>query len=260
MAEQTLSRNRIAQIRSLHQKKFREEHRLFIAEGRKVVDELLASEFEIPSLVVTEDYLASAPAGLTDRVGEVLVAKSVDLEKASALTTPQDVLAVTVIPRNEISAGDLPGKLTVLLDDVRDPGNLGTILRVSHWFGVAQVITSLNSVDPYNPKVVQASMGSLFHIPVHSIGLEGFLSQVKAETNLPVYCTLLGGDDLYSTGLSKEGLVIFGNESMGIRTSLQELSDRKLTIPSFETEKGNRPESLNVGISVALVLAEFRRR
>jgi TrmH family RNA methyltransferase len=193
-------------------------------------------------------------------VEEVLVAKEDELAKVSALSTPQEVLAVASIPVDEISLNDFSGKLTVLLDDVRDPGNLGTILRIAHWFGAAQVITSLNSVDAYHPKVVQASMGSLFHVPVHAVGLEGLLTQVRSETKLPIYATLLGGVDLYSAPLTKEGLVIFGNESMGIRTSLQELSDVKLTIPSHELFAGSKPESLNVGISVALVLAEFRRR
>ncbi|MFM2136855.1 MAG: hypothetical protein RL021_2255 [Bacteroidota bacterium] len=260
MAEQSISKNRIGQIRSLHQKKFREESRLFIAEGRKVVAELLASGYEVKSLVATESYFSTADRSLSDRVDELLVAKEEDFSKLSALSTPQDVLAVARIPSEELKVSDFKGKFSVLLDDVRDPGNLGTILRIAHWFGAAQVVTSLNSVDAYNPKVVQASMGSLFHVPVHAIGLEGLLTQIRSETDIPVYAALMEGEDLYHASLTKEGILIFGNESMGIRTSLQELSHRKITIPSGELVPGNRPESLNVAISAALVLAAFRHQ
>lgn len=255
-----LSKTKIGFIKSLHQKKFRDEERLFIAEGRKVVEELLASDFTVQTLVATTDYLSLLNPALLGRAGEVLEAKSSDMERISALTTPQDVMAVAEIPATELDIQTLKGKLTIVLDDVRDPGNFGTIVRIAHWFGVEQIICSLNSVDPFNPKVVQAAMGSLFRVRVHSIGLEGMLSQLKAEMELPVYATLMEGENILEAPLTQEGLIIFGNESMGIRTSLQALSTRKITIPSFEAMRGNRPESLNVGVSAAIVMNEFRRR
>jgi TrmH family RNA methyltransferase len=255
-----LSKNKISFIKSLHQKKFRDEERLFIAEGKKVVEELLSSNFVIRTLVATADYLAAFHDTTLDEIPEILEAKPSDMERISALTTAPEVMAIAEIPATVLDVTMLKGKLSLLLDDVRDPGNFGTILRIAHWFGVDQVISSLNSVDAFNPKVVQAAMGSLFHVPVYSIGLEGLLSELKSDPELPVYATVLGGENLFTAPLSKSGLIIFGNESMGIRTSLQELSDRKLTIPSFEGSEGNRPESLNVGVSAAIVLAEFRRR
>ena len=255
-----LSKSKITFIKSLHQKKFREEELLFIAEGSKVVDELLKSSFVVKTIVATSSYLSSIDHKLLTAVPEVIEVKSSDMERISALTTPQEVLAVVEIPKFILEIADLKGKLTLLLDDVRDPGNFGTIVRIAHWYGVGQIIASLNSVDPFNPKVVQAAMGSLFHVPVYSIGLEGLLSQVKAETDLPVYATVLGGANLFDAPISQEGLIILGNESMGIRTSLQELSSHKITIPSYELQPGNKPESLNVGVSAAIVLSEFRRK
>ena len=255
-----LSKNTISFIRSLHQKKFREEEQLFIAEGHKLVDELLESGYAIQSVVATEKAMSDFEDRLSGRVGEVYTATEKDLERISALTTPQQVLAVAAIPRRSLKLSDLEAKLTLLLDDVRDPGNMGTILRIAHWFGVGQVICSLNSVDAHHPKVVQASMGSLFHMPVYEAGLEGLLSELKQVSKIPVYATVLGGEDMFQTKLSNEGVIIFGNESMGIRTSLQELATTCLSIPSFESTSGNRPESLNVAVSAAIVLAEFSKQ
>jgi TrmH family RNA methyltransferase len=255
-----LSKSKITFIKSLHQKKFREEERLFIAEGNKVIEELLKSSFVVKTIVATSNYLSSIDQKVLSLVPEVIEVKASEMERISALTTPQEVLAVVEMPQRVLEVADLKGKLTLLLDDVRDPGNFGTIVRIAHWYGIGQIVASLNSVDSFNPKVVQAAMGSLFHVPVYNIGLEGLLSQVKAETELPVYATVLGGESLFEASLSQEGLLILGNESMGIRTSLQELSSQKLTIPSFELQQGNKPESLNVAVSAAIVLSEFRRK
>lgn len=253
----SISQKQVSFVRSLQQKKFREEERLFVAEGVKVVKELLQSSFTVRSIIATSEFLSSSERWVANGRFEILEAKEKELERMSSLSTPQEVMAVAEIPNVPLDVQMLTGGMTVFLDDVRDPGNLGTILRIAHWFGVRQVVCSLNSVDAYNPKVVQASMGSLFHVPVHYIGLEGLLSQLKSETTLPVYAAVMDGEDIYNSKLSREGVIIFGNESTGIRSSLVGMSSKKISIPSFEQVTGNRPESLNVAVSAAVMLAEF---
>lgn len=255
-----LSKKIISLIRSLQQKKFREEERLFIVEGRKVVDELLSSGFDVKMIVATEDHLSSLPEKSLSKAAEVHTAKQQDLERMTALSTPQEVIAVAAIPDSVLDAGSLKSGWTFMLDDIRDPGNMGTILRIAHWFGVGQVVCSLNSVDVYNPKVVQASMGSLFHVPVHYAGLEGVLSQLQTDGCPDIIAAVLDGEDLYTSNTSDQGIILLGNESVGIRNSLLDFANRKITIPSFERQPGHKPDSLNVAVSAALLIAAFRSR
>ncbi|MBC7440481.1 MAG: RNA methyltransferase [Flavobacterium sp.] len=240
-----LSKNQIKLITSLHQKKQRFVHQLFFAEGIKGIQELLESNFELVNLFTTQNDF--------DQISnekKVLIQEE-ELKKISALVNPNTCLAVFKIP-NEKKISE--SGLILALDSIRDPGNLGTILRLCDWFGVHQIICSKETVDIYNPKVVQATMGSLARINVNYINLETFISQ----TNLPVFGTFMDGDNIYKSDLPQEGIIILGNEANGISLEIEKLIKNRLTIPRFGTLQ--KTESLNVATATAIVLSEFHRR
>lgn len=240
-----VSKNQIKLISSLHQKKYRIAHQLFIAEGVKGINELLQSNFELEHLYVTIDEFKSVS------ITQKTVISDTDLKKISALTTPNTCLAVFKIPKEKpvLNKG-----LIVALDTIRDPGNMGTILRLCDWFGINQVVCSKETVDLYNPKVVQATMGSIARVNVNYLNLKDFLE----TTSLPIYGTFMDGEDLYNSEITNEGIIILGNEANGISKEIEELVTKRITIPRF----GNlqQTESLNVATATAIVLSEFKRR
>nr|WP_315143222.1 RNA methyltransferase [uncultured Flavobacterium sp.] len=240
-----VSKNQIKLISSLHQKKYRIAHQLFIAEGVKGINELLQSNFELEHLYVTiDEFRTVSPTQKT-------VISDADLKKISALTTPNTCLAVFKIPKEKtiINKG-----LIVALDTIRDPGNMGTILRLCDWFGINQVVCSKETVDLYNPKVVQATMGSIARVNVNYLNLNTFLE----TTSLPIYGTFMDGEDIYNSEITNEGIIILGNEANGISKEIEALVTKRITIPRF----GNlqQTESLNVATATAIVLSEFKRR
>lgn len=240
-----VSKNQIKLITSLQQKKYRKQEQLFFAEGVKVVQELLHSNFELQDLFTTKQDFLTVPKNKVHAISEV------ELKKISALTTPNTCLAVFKIPK----AKEMVEKgLIVALDDVRDPGNLGTIIRLCDWFGIETLFCSEESVDIYNPKVVQATMGSISRVNVVYGNLETFLSQTK----LPVFGTFMDGKNIYQEELPKEGIIIMGNEANGISTSVEKLVSERIAIPRF----GNLQvtESLNVATATAIILSEFKRK
>jgi len=239
-----LSKNQIKLITSLQQKKQRFAHQLFFAEGIKGIQELLASNFELVHLYTTQndfDEVSNDKKVLLDEH---------ELKKITALATPNTCLAVFKIPNEKkiIESG-----LILALDSIRDPGNLGTILRLCDWFGIGQLICSKETVDIYNPKVVQATMGSIARVNVNYIDLETFISQ----TQLPVFGTFMDGTNIYKTDLPHEGIIIMGNEANGISPEIEKLIKNRLTIPRFGTLQ--KTESLNVATATAVILSEFRR-
>ena len=240
-----VSKNQIKLITSLQQKKYRKQEQLFFAEGVKVVQELLHSNFELQDLFTTKQDFLTVPKNKVHAISEV------ELKKISALTTPNTCLAVFKIPKVKemVEKG-----LIVALDDVRDPGNLGTIIRLCDWFGIETLFCSEESVDIYNPKVVQATMGSISRVNVVYGNLETFLSQTK----LPVFGTFMDGKNIYQEELPKEGIIIMGNEANGISTSVEKLVSERIAIPRF----GNLQvtESLNVATATAIILSEFKRK
>jgi TrmH family RNA methyltransferase len=240
-----VSKNQIKLISSLHQKKYRIAHQLFIAEGVKGINELLQSNFELEHLYVTIDEFKSVSTT------QKTVISDADLKKISALTTPNTCLAVFKTPKEKpvLNKG-----LIVALDTIRDPGNMGTILRLCDWFGINQVVCSKETVDLYNPKVVQATMGSIARVNVNYLNLKDFLE----TTSLPIYGTFMDGEDLYNSKITNEGIIILGNEANGISKEIEELVTKRITIPRF----GNlqQTESLNVATATAIVLSEFKRR
>jgi TrmH family RNA methyltransferase len=239
-----VSKNQIKLITSLQQKKYRTSNKLFFAEGVKVIQELLDSNFELEHLYSTQNDFEDV---LPSKKSLILEA---DLKKISALATANSCLAVFKIP---LEKKIKESGLIVALDSIRDPGNLGTILRLCDWFGVKEIVCSKETVDLYNPKVVQATMGSIARVNMSYIDLNSFI----AATNLPVFGTFMDGVNIYKTTLPQEGIVVMGNEANGISKELEKLIKNKLSIPRFgEIQK---TESLNVATATAIILSEFRR-
>ena len=239
-----VSKNQIKLITSLQQKKYRFAHQLFFAEGIKVIQELVESNFELVHLYTTQNDFEQV-----SKDKKTIIPES-DLKKITALATPNSCLAVFKMPA-EKKIGE--SGLILALDSIRDPGNLGTILRLCDWFGIDQLICSKETVDIYNPKVVQATMGSIARVNVNYVDLENFVSQAK----LPVFGTFMDGNNIYKTNLPQEGIIIMGNEANGISPELEKLIKNRLTIPRFGTLQ--KTESLNVATATAIILSEFRR-
>ncbi|SDS08276.1 RNA methyltransferase [Gramella sp. MAR_2010_147] len=239
-----LSKSQIKLIKSLSQKKFRNKHKLFVVEGLKGVKEFLDSDFKLVSLYFTEEQFEVA-----DRFLNKIDQK--DLKKISFLKTPQNALAVFEIPRNEENQSK---GLTLVLDGIRDPGNLGTIIRLCDWFGIENLICSPDTVDCFNPKVVQASMGSLTRV---SISYNDLLPFLKKNSHMPVFGTMLDGENIYSAKLPEEAFLVMGNEANGISQEIQNLISKKITIPQFGNIR--ETESLNVATATSIILSEFRR-
>ncbi|HEX8563594.1 MAG TPA: RNA methyltransferase [Flavobacterium sp.] len=240
-----VSKNQLKLITGLHQKKYRQSSGLFIAEGAKVVHELLRSDFGLEQLYLLEPMFDDVPSDKKEFVTQA------ELKKMTALSTASNCVAVFRIPNQK----PVQEKgLLLALDDVRDPGNLGTILRLCDWFGLTQLICSNQTVDLYNPKVVQATMGSISRVSVHYLDLVPFLEQTK----LPIFGTFMDGKNLYSEILPNEGVIVLGNEANGISAAVEKLLENRLTIPRFGELQ--QTESLNVAMAAAIVLSEFRRR
>ena len=239
-----LSKNQIKLITSLQQKKQRIAHQLFFAEGIKVIQELVESKFELVHLFTTQNDFQEVSNNKKEIVTES------ELKKITALATPNTCLAVFRIPNEKMI---LETGLILALDAIRDPGNLGTILRLCDWFGIDQVICSKETVDIYNPKVVQATMGSIARVNLSYIDLEQFIGQ----TQLPVFGTFMDGTNIYKTDLPQKGIIIMGNEANGISPEIEKLVKNRLTIPRFGTLQ--KTESLNVATATAIILSEFRR-
>lgn len=247
----SLSKNKIKYIRSLKEKKFRTEYDTFVAEGNKLVGDLLP-HMKCQLLVATSSFLLDID---TSNIEEVIEVSESQLAQASFLQNPQQVLAVFYQTNSEIDI-DPSTELLLALDGIQDPGNLGTIIRLADWYGIRHILCSYDTVDVYNPKVVQATMGALARVNIHYSDLVEFLAEHK---DIPVYGTLLDGNDMYKQHLTPNGIIIMGNEGNGIRSEIQQMITNKLYIPNYPPDSLTS-ESLNVAIATAIVCAEFRRR
>ncbi len=253
-----ISKNKIKYIRSLELKKNRNKEGVFVAEGHKVVDDLLALQ---PALLIvaTAEWLKGKQLGAETEVIEVT---DEELKKVSFLQHPQQVLAVfrqdqaTAIDSFGFSGIDTT-ELSLALDGVQDPGNLGTIIRIADWFGITHIYCSQDTADVYNPKVVQATMGSIARVKVEYGNLLGLVESLPAD--VPVYGTLLDGENIYQQPLENRGLIVMGNEGKGISPALAQKVNRRLLIPNFP-EGRPTADSLNVAIATAITCAEFRRQ
>jgi TrmH family RNA methyltransferase len=253
-----LSKNKIKLIKSLEYKKFREKENLFLAEGDKLFEELLCSNFTIKQIFATDAWIKDNFETFNKLFSIIVPVTRQELEKASLLKTPQPVLSLVEIPQINFSFENLQNKLSLVLDSLQDPGNLGTIIRVADWFGIENIICSEDSADAYNPKVVQSTMGAIFRVKVNYMDLSQFFNSCNKLT-LPIYGTLLDGENIYKKNLTENGIIVFGNESKGINPKYHAFITNKLFIPFFP-EGQKRSESLNVGTAAAITCAEFRRR
>ena len=247
-----LSKNKIKFIHSLDTKKARKEENAFLVEGFKSVDEFLPS-FHCKFLVATSSYFSTHPKCNADEIIEVTPE---ELSRASLLKTPQEVLAVFEQPFYKLDFEAPSRSLCLALDGVQDPGNLGTIIRIADWFGIEDLFCSQNTVDVYNPKTIQATMGALSRVKVHYTDLIPFIQTLH---NVPVYGTFLDGDVIYQSELSPTGLIIMGNEGNGISPEIENIVTQRLYIPNYPKER-KTSESLNVAVATSIICAEFRRR
>ncbi len=244
-----ITKAQIKLIQSLKNARDRSREGLFVVEGVKMVEELVNSKFEIVNIYATTDWTVPQ----SKRKLHIDAIEEWELERISSLTTPNKVLAVAKIPAQE-TMEEIKDELILLLEQINDPGNMGTIIRTAEWFGINRVVASEDSVDVWNPKVVQASMGSVFRMKLNSVNIKDFLKQNRS---LPVYGTLLEGDDLNSVQLTPTGIIIIGNESHGISAATIPFITRKITIPAANTSGS---ESLNASIATAIVCYEFRKQ
>ncbi len=248
-----ITKARIKIIKLLELRKQRNLHHLFVAEGPKLVGELLATMQ--PSFIAALPKWWKENKNIIGQNCEVDIINPEELQKASLLRTPQQVIALFPIPQHQFNAQIAQSELCLALDGVQDPGNMGTILRIADWFGIHHVVCSEDTVDVYNPKAVQATMGALARVKVHYTNLSEMLSQC----NTPIYGTLLDGQNIYEQELGKQGFIVMGNEGKGLSQAIRNLVTQKLYIPNYPIGT-QTTESLNVAIATSIVCSEFRRR
>ena len=255
-----LSRNQVKQIQSLKQKKFRDLYHQFLVEGSKLVSEILNSNFRIISVYALTDWVKRNEPGLLSRNISCIEISEDDMARITALSSPSPALAIVEIPETPELPSGLVNDLVLVLDDIKDPGNLGTIIRIADWFGIDSIICSENTVELYNPKVVQATMGSLVRVKVSYADLPKFLDSL--DSKVKIYGTLMEGENIYSASLEPAGIIIIGSESFGISMQVQGKITHKINIPSFSPGPVMREhaESLNASIATAIVCSEFRKR
>ena len=247
-----ISKATIKRIHALEMRKYRKNERLFVAEGPKLVNELYMSMKPVYVAALPE-WIASNANLLNNTTYDTLTPE--ELQKASLLMHPQQVIALFQIPENELNLDLLKDELILMLDGVQDPGNLGTIARVADWFGIRHIICSPDTADIYNPKAVQATMGALARVKFYYTELAMVLSQYSG----PIYGTFLDRNNIYKEELSRNGIIVMGNEGKGISQRTREMINRRLLIPNYP-EGTLTTESLNVAIATSIVCAEFRRR
>lgn len=242
-----LSKNRRKLITSLKLKKYRDQHKLFTAEGEKLVLDLLSGGMQVESIYITDN------CSLLDE-NPILISET-EMKQISNFKTPSDILAVFKIPSYSFNLSEIESQFVLALDDIQDPGNLGTIVRLADWFGIENILCSQDTVDLYGFKAVQATMGAIARVKLHYLDLNFILKQAKT-LKIPLYGTFLEGENIYQLPLTKNGIVIIGNEGKGISEEVSKLVERKLLIPPMNPETS---ESLNAAIATAIVCSEFRR-
>ncbi len=243
-------------VQNLEKKKFREKYNLFKTEGEKLVSELLRSPFGINTIIALPEWLerhSGLPAGAM-----IYEATEREMQAVSNFPSPPSVIALAEMPAYPCDFDTLTRGITLALNGIQDPGNLGTILRVADWFGIRDLLCDADCASPYNPKCVQASMGAIFRVRAHSVPLPDAIRRLR-DAGMPVYGTFLDGENIYTASLPAHGIIVMGNEGKGIAPGIEALTDHRLTIPAFVGEEP-AGESLNVGVATGIVLSEFKRR
>ena len=257
-----LSKNQQKLIRSLQLKKMRDRHGSFLIEGGKIIQDLLQSgelhAGNLELLTGSEEWLKTSGIHQLELEKVAVISSPEELQKLSGLVTAPEVMAVVKIPQKTFQPEILRHNLTLALDSIRDPGNLGTIIRTADWFGIGNLVCSPDSVDTYNNKVVQSSMGAVIRLQPYYMDLQELFEQA-ARFKIPVYGTTMDGNDFFDTPIKIPGVIVFGNESRGISEEYQSYFRQEIRIPDFPAGRSGS-ESLNVATSVAVVCAELRRR
>lgn len=244
-----LSKSKIKLIGQLKHKKYRQFNNMFIVEGSRNTLDFLKSDFILVDLIATAEWIDANASALVSF--DPQSASKNEIKRISALTNPSDVIAIFELPNQSNAIDLIPDSLCLALDDIHDPGNLGTIIRTADWFGIDTIFCSMDTVDAYNPKVVQATMGSLARVNVIYTNLEHLLTQKPKD--FPVFGALLDGTPLNEVAPAKKGVILIGSEAHGISSTLIPLIDKRITIPMGSQESGSRPESLNASIACAVI-------
>lgn len=250
-----LSKALIKRISSYKESKYRNQDKVFVVEGVKVVNELLNSCFEIETICALRQWLDDNSKSIINKTNNIIEVSGDELKKISSFSTPNQVLAVVKTPSpKEVVFKD---KLVIALDQINDPGNLGTIIRIAHWFGIEDIICSENTVDQFNPKTIQSTMGSLFRVNVSYHNLKSYLQNLPKD--YPIYGAVVeNGENIYEKQFQKHGIIIIGSESHGISNEILPLINNPITIPNFSINQ--KAESLNASIATGIIVSEFKRR
>jgi RNA methyltransferase, TrmH family len=251
-----ISKNKIKQIKSLAQKKFRQQEQLFLVEGDKIVLEVLNSPYEVKELFATGHFISGNKNTLT-RAGKVTEASHEEIKKASLLKQPQNCMALCILPAETLPSDNF-SDVSFYLDGIQDPGNLGTIIRICDWFGMEYLFCSPDTADVYNPKVIQSSMGSFCRVKPMYIEFNE-LVHLATLSEIPVIGTFADGQNLYNYEPPENALVVLGNEGRGIRDHIIPKIGIRLGIPTFQPKKPGA-ESLNVAVAAGIISSEFRRQ
>lgn len=251
-----LSKSKISLINSLDQKKYRARNNLFVVEGEKIIKEVLVSGVEIEYLFLTDNIDMENSSGL---IKESFYISPNEMKKISRLSTPTKALGLIKIHEKKLDYDSLKLSLCLYFEELQNPGNLGTIIRICDWFGISDIILSENSVDIYSPKVIQASMGSFLRVNVFYKNPKDFISEYKSICKNKCYGTYINEKNIYTEKIDQAALLCFGNEGRGISADMEKLIDEKISIPSF-SKNNARCESLNIASATAIFCSEFKRR
>ncbi|MBK3517141.1 TrmH family RNA methyltransferase [Carboxylicivirga marina] len=251
-----LSKNKQKFILSLSRKKVREQNEVFVAEGHKLVSDLLSAGCDVDTIIATDSWLNENKT-LTNNCHEIIDSSTDELKKVSQLKSPPSVIAVFNQNKKPLNIEHLKTQLSIFLDEIQDPGNLGTIIRLADWFGIKNIICSKNCADVYNAKTIQSTMGAISRVNVHYVDTLAFFQDFQ-NLKLPIYGTFLDGDNIYEESLTSNGLIVMGNEGKGISTEVERHISSRLLIPPYP-DNASTSESLNVSVATAIICAEFRR-
>jgi len=252
-----ISKNTIKLIKSLATKKNRIRENLFLVEGDKNVAEVLKSDFVIENIFATHEFLYRNKSNI-NKVKSIVEVTENEIQKASLLKSPQNSIAICSLPSKDELPGHFDGNLSIYLDGIQDPGNLGTIIRICDWFGIDQIFCSPDTADVFNPKVIQSSMGSFCRIRVYQVNYHELIAMAK-KSEVEILGAFIDGDDIYANQFPHKTLIVLGNEGNGIREELERKMNKKIKIPAF-SKNPDKAESLNVSVAAAIICSEFMRQ